>query len=227
MTGGHRGCDFLALWEEGAGDHPLDRALGLIEGLEGTPRAEAAALPLDRRDRALFLIGERLFGADLRLFATCQECGSETELGLSTRDVLAIPPVEARFALPGGEGFVRMPDSRDLAAALASPDPSGTLITAVIEGVDPSPQTLAAAEAALADRAGIADLSLAHSCATCGAAGETPFDVLDYLWRRITAEAQRLLRDIHTIAAAYGWSSEAIMALSPKRRAAHVALIGG
>ena len=36
------GCDFLALWEAGEADHPLDRALGLIETLEGTPRAEAA-----------------------------------------------------------------------------------------------------------------------------------------------------------------------------------------
>lgn len=227
MTGGQRGCDFLGLWEEGAGEHPLDRALGLIAGIEGTPRAAAAALPLDRRDRALYRIGERLFGEQIRLMATCDDCGAETELGFSTRDVLAVPAVAERIPLSGQNTVCRLPDSRDLAAALSSSEPQRALVAAVIDAPEPDAATVAAVEAALAAEAGIADLTLAHSCAACGAAGETPFDILDYLWRRITAEAQRLLRDIHTIASAYGWSGEAILALSPKRRAAHVALIGG
>ena len=49
--------------------------------------------------------------------------------------------------------------------------------------------------------------------------------MLDYLWRRVVAEARRLLREVHIIARAYGWSSEAVLALSPARRAAHIALI--
>ena len=118
MTGGQRGCDFLGLWEEGAGEHPLDRALGLIAGIEGTPRAAAAALPLDRRDRALYRIGERLFGEQIRLMATCDDCGAETELGFSTRDVLAVPAVAERIPLSGQNTVCRLPDSRDLAAAL-------------------------------------------------------------------------------------------------------------
>lgn len=227
MTGGQRGCDFLALWEEGAAEHPLDRALGLIAGIEGTPRAAAAALPLDSRDRALYRIGERLFGEQIRLLATCDDCGAETELGFSTRDALAVPEVAERIPLPGQNAVCRLPDSRDLAAALTSSEPNRALVAAVIDAPEPDVATVAAVEAALAAAAGIADLTLAHSCASCGAAGETPFDILDYLWRRITAEAQRLLHDIHVIASAYGWSGEAILAMSPKRRAAHVALIGG
>ena len=77
----------------------------------------------------------------------------------------------------------------------------------------------------LAAQAGLADLSLAHRCERCGKDCETAFDVLDYLWRRIVVEARRLLREVHLIARAYGWTSETVLALSPARRAAHLALI--
>ncbi|WP_343519447.1 hypothetical protein, partial [Sphingomonas sp.] len=83
------GPDFLTLWEEGAGEHPLDRALGLIAAVEGTPRGEAAALPLDRRDRALYRIAARLFGDRINLIATCPECDGETELSFAASDALA------------------------------------------------------------------------------------------------------------------------------------------
>ena len=200
------GCDFLALWEAGEADHPLDRALGLIETLEGTPRAEAARLPLDRRDRALYRIAARLFGSRIRLVGTCADCGAETALSFSTEEALEVPEPAERLALGDGTAVCRVPDSRDLAQALAAPDPRGALISALLD--DPA-------------------LTLAHRCTACGSEGATPFDILDYLWRRITVEAQHLLRDIHVIAGAYGWTGEAIAALSPRRRAAHVALIGG
>ena len=227
MTGGHGSRDFLALWEQGEADHPLDRALGLIETIEGTPRAEAAALPLDRRDRSLYRIAEQLFGSRIRLVATCSDCGADTTLSFSTEEALAVPAPAERIALDDGTGACRMPDSRDLARALAASDPQRALMAALLDDPAPEPALVGAAEAALATSGGLTDLTLAHRCTACGSDGATPFDILDYLWRRITAEAQHLLRDIHLIAGAYGWSGEAIAALSPRRRAAHVALIGG
>ena len=221
------GCDFLALWEAGEADHPLDRALGLIETLEGTPRAEAARLPLDRRDRALYRIAARLFGSRIRLVGTCADCGAETALSFSTEEALVVPEPAERLALGDGTAVCRVPDSRDLAQALAAPDPRGALISALLDDPAPAPALAEAAEAALAAQGGLTDLTLAHRCTACGSEGATPFDILDYLWRRITVEAQHLLRDIHVIAGAYGWTGEAIAALSPRRRAAHVALIGG
>ncbi|MCW4460945.1 hypothetical protein OK349_04445 [Sphingomonas sp. BT-65] len=219
------GPDFLALWEEGAGEHPLDRALGLISAVEGMPRGEAAALPLDRRDRALYRIAARLFGNRISLIATCPDCAGETELSFSATDALAVPLPAERIALADGSAC-RLPDSRDLAAALRAPDPEAALLAAVLD-TTADPVRAAEAEAALASAGGLADLTLAHHCDTCGTDSETAFDILDYLWRRISAEAQRLLRDIHVIARAYGWSSEAVLALSPSRRAAHIALIEG
>lgn len=225
MHGGSGSVDFLALWEEGAGEHPLDRAIGLIAAVEGTPRGEAAALPLDRRDRALYRIAARLFGNRISLIATCPDCAGETELSFSTSDALAVPLPPERIALADGASC-RLPDSRDLAAALHAPEPEAALLAALLDA-PPDPTRAAEAETALTGVGGLADLTLTHHCDTCGADSETAFDILDYLWRRISAEAQRLLRDIHVIARAYGWSSEAVLALSPSRRAAHIALIEG
>lgn len=229
MTGGPRNCDFLALWEAGATDHPLDRALGLIATFELTPRADMAAHTIDRRDRALFRISECLFGDKIRLFAACPDCADEAELSFSTHDALAVPAPAERFVLNYGAVQIacRQPTSRDLAMALAAPDPQRALLNSVIEAPNPDPELVLVAEQVLSDQGGLTDLNLQHHCDGCGSDSATPFDILDYLWRRITAEAQRLMRDVHVIARAYGWSSEAILALTPRRRAAHIALIEG
>jgi hypothetical protein len=226
MTGRTAIRDCLALWENGAADHPLDRAIGLIEAVEGMPRAEAAVLSIDQRDRALYRIAEILFGRRIDLVATCAECGAETSLTFSTSDALAVPPSEAML-LGDPVTPCRMPNSKDLAEALEAPEPQLALVATMVGDPSPAPELVAAAEALLSEHGGLSDLSLAHSCVECGSEGTTPFDVLDYLWRRITAEARRQLRDVHLIAGAYGWTSDAIMQLTPQRRAAHAALIAG
>jgi hypothetical protein len=220
---GHR--DFLALWDEGAGRHPLDRAVGLVAQFEGITPDQAAALSIDRRDRALYGIASRLFGDKIGLVATCAECSAETELTFRASDALAVPETPDRIALAGGAAWCRLPTSHDLAAALTADDPEAVLLDRVVVGS--SPQARSEAGVVLERQAGLADLELAHRCHRCGAEGTTPFDVLDYLWRRIVAEARRLMREVHVIARAYGWSSEAIVALSPARRAAHLAMIEG
>ncbi|MBA3339380.1 MAG: hypothetical protein H0T54_06510, partial [Geodermatophilaceae bacterium] len=109
MRGGPGSCDFLALWDEGAGRHPLDRALGLIAAVEGISREQAATLPIDGRDRALYRIAARLFGERISLIATCGECAAETELTFSARDALAVPDPAERIALAGGAAWCRLP----------------------------------------------------------------------------------------------------------------------
>jgi hypothetical protein len=225
VRGGPGSCNFLALWDEGAERHPLDRAVGLIAAVEGASREQAATLSIDARNRALYRIVETLFGERINLIATCSECAAETELSFSTRDALAVPATPERIGLAGGSAWCRLPSSRDLAAALAAPNPEDALLAAVVEAEVADPELLSEAESRLAAQAGLADLSLDYRCARCGSRGEAPFDVLDYLWRRIVAEARRLLREVHIIARVYGWSSDTVLALSPARRAAHIALI--
>jgi hypothetical protein len=225
MRGGSGSRDFLALWDEGAGRHPLDRALGLIAAVEGTSPEQAATLSIDGRNRALYGIVAQLFGEPISLIATCDECATEIEITFSTRDALAVPATAERIAIARGTAWCRLPTSRDLAVALAASDPETALLAEIVEADIDDPALLAEAERALAAQAGLADISLEYRCDGCGTEGEATFDVLDYLWRRIVAEARNLLREVHIIAGAYGWSSEAVLALSPPRRAAHIALI--
>ena len=64
----------------------------------------------------------------------------------------------------------------------------------------------------------MADIHLALNCPSCEHKWEAPFDIVAFLWREISAAARRLLREVHTLASAYGWTETEILALSPARR---------
>ena len=70
-----------------------------------------------------------------------------------------------------------------------------------------------------------ADVQLSLDCPECGHRWQSPLDILSYLWAEIHEWATRLLRDIHTLASAYGWREADILALSPWRRQAYLEMI--
>ena len=45
------------------------------------------------------------------------------------------------------------------------------------------------------------------------------------LWAEISARAQHLLREVHLLASAYGWSEQQILELSPTRRASYLRMV--
>lgn len=219
----------LDLWENGACDHPLDRALRLIALIEAeVPREELAALPIAERDAKLFDVTETIFGAQLALSATCTLCGAETELTFSVSDVktLDTPERSARVLHYDGKDYpYRMPNSRDMATALSAPDPQRTLLLSLLDLAEADDALIAEFDAVLEEQSGLEALSLGFNCAECEASQSAPFDILDYLWSRIAAEARRLLWDIHLLARSYGWTSREILSLSRLRRAEHVAMV--
>ena len=64
------------------------------------------------------------------------------------------------------------------------------------------------------------------TCAECAHVWMAPFDILGYLWSEIEVWAHRTLREIHLLAAAYGWRESDILALSPWRREAYLQMSG-
>ena len=60
--------------------------------------------------------------------------------------------------------------------------------------------------------------SIGIDCPACGRSADVPFVIESFLWREVDAWARRTLRDVHTLARAYGWSERDILALSPARR---------
>lgn len=70
-----------------------------------------------------------------------------------------------------------------------------------------------------------ADMVLSFSCPHCAAESSHLFDIASVLVKEVNNWAQRMLRDIHTLATAYGWSEARILALGPMRRQAYLDMV--
>ena len=84
-----------------------------------------------------------------------------------------------------------------------------------------------AAGEALAQADPMADLRLGLTCVACGHAWQSPFDTASFLWTELDAWAARILREVHTLASAYGWTERDILSLSPGRRAQYLEMVIG
>lgn len=85
----------------------------------------------------------------------------------------------------------------------------------------------AALDAALERGAPRLDVALDAPCPSCGAAREERFEIGAWLARSLLRERDVLLREVHTLARAYGWSLESILSLSRAQRHALVRLVVG
>jgi hypothetical protein len=63
-------------------------------------------------------------------------------------------------------------------------------------------------------------------CPDCSHRWEAIFDIVTFAWNEIGAWAGRLLRQVHTLARAYGWREAEILALSPFRRRLYLEMLG-
>jgi hypothetical protein len=70
-----------------------------------------------------------------------------------------------------------------------------------------------------------ADIQLNATCPQCRHQWPAFLDIPSFVWREIEMLAQRLLREVHLLASAYGWSERDILSLSPSRRQCYLSLI--
>jgi hypothetical protein len=96
--------------------------------------------------------------------------------------------------------------------------------TAVPETVLGALETAIAKAVATADPQ--AEIELALTCPSCSLQWKTPFDIVNFLWEEIEAQAAHLLTEIHILASTYHWSERDILALNPWRRRYYLDLIG-
>jgi hypothetical protein len=71
-----------------------------------------------------------------------------------------------------------------------------------------------------------ANVQLNLTCPSCSHQWRSHFDIVSFFWAEIQAWAIRTLREIHTIAAAYGWSEAEILAMNPYRRYLYLEMVG-
>ena len=237
--------ELLTVWESGWSALPFERALALLSA--AMPEASAAALAqisLGGRDLRLLRLREWAFGSDLTLLVSCPQCSQGLEVSLPVTRLRAVPDdgVESPTALESevvaGDYRVhcRPLTSLDLAAcagldtsasrtrlfercvieaehhgrALSVTDLPDEVTRKVIEQIAASdPQT---------------DVRVNFTCPDCHRAWAETFDIVSFFWTEIDAWARRILREVHTLAIAYGWREGDILALSPGRRQVYLTM---
>jgi hypothetical protein len=228
--------DCLELWEQGAALHPLDRGLlALGAALHGTSDTLLADWPMGRCNAALLELRCASFGPQLRAWTACTQCKERLEFALDGRELTPSNAVgdreRAEPIVLNGQRY-RLPTVRDLARAAQESDP-GSAAALLVEACRVSgelTQPCASADIeelerqmALADP--LAEIVIDLECPACGHENHSPLDIASFLWTEIAARAKRLLRDVHVLAAAYGWTEHAVLALSDQRRAFYLELV--
>jgi hypothetical protein len=71
-----------------------------------------------------------------------------------------------------------------------------------------------------------ADVQLAMACPACEHEWLAMFDIESFFWTEIEAWVYRTLRQVHTLASAYGWHEAEILAMSAWRRERYLEMMG-
>jgi hypothetical protein len=234
--------ELLEVWDRGLSQSRPQRALGLLAAVcPDTSPETLAALSIGERDALLLTLREQTFGPQMVGLAVCS-CGEQLELSFTALDFRACSGTRAAEELsmdiPGYELRLRLPNSLDVLGAtdtdlarnrslllnrcVLSASREGTPI-----GVDLLPaEVVETIISRLAEADPLADVQLAVSCQSCGTRQQVSFDILSFFWSEIEAWAWRILREVHTLAWAYGWHEHDILALSPRRRQSYLEMVG-
>jgi len=233
--------ELLAIWERGDGQRPSRRALALLAGTapHATPD-ELAAMPVGRRDASLVELRARLFGDAFTGVTSCPACSESIELTFGIDEVRREPAPHAPLSIREGPYSVelRVPTTADLAAIERETELDSArraLFARCVAratrgddsiGADELPADVEeAAITAMANADPQADVMLPVDCPGCEQTWLEPFDIVSFLWAELSVLARRLLADVHTLAAAYGWSESDILSLSPARRNAYLEML--
>jgi len=220
----------LDLWESLAAAVPPARGAAVLVASGVAPDLVAAGdVPLAVAAReALLALRERV-GPVLDTTLSCPVCAALLDVPLPLDRVLAESGVAPGDTDVDGVA-VRGPTTSDVLAALESADPAATLRARCVtwpEGtLADADAELAARVAATAERmAGAAGVSLRLRCPECGGEVVADVDVVGLLTERVAEEARSVLADVAALAAAFGWSEREVLALSPARCHAYLALV--
>ncbi len=237
-------ADFLALWEIGKTLHPLDWGLLAVNTMFPTTQPDNAAdWPIGRRNRALVEMQLACFGPALRGWTSCRGCADKLEFTLDGRALAESPlPEQGAPIVVNGRGF-RLPTSRDLALIAAEADASTAAVALVemcrINGdagpveqsfstvIDWTEEDLDAIGDKMARADPLGEIMLHFDCPECGELFDDSLELPTFLRAEIEGWARRLLREVHTLAAAYGWSEAEILSLSPARRQFYLEMVLG
>jgi hypothetical protein len=226
---GMKTADLLTCWEQGQGLPALQGALLALHHLNPHQTPESLLeLPIGERDRRLFELRTRLFGPILDIFATCPHCGLDLELSFNSDQLGGNYKKNRRpcFELEGVR--VRLLNSADQLAISRMPEDAaqGYIMQHCVQVRDEQaiPKLDGIIEAMLKQDP-LAEILLQMQCEGCGHRWPLLLDIVNYLHQELDRHARVILRQVHILAGAYGWSEEAILNMSPERRQTYLEML--
>jgi hypothetical protein len=233
----------LYVWEWGLAQPPVQRALALLAAAcPDIPQDTLAQLSIGQRDARLLTLRVWTFGPQLVSLTTCPGCGESLEQIFRAADIRVAPEVEPAEALSLTTADYtvrfRLPNSLDLSAILDHkeiPSARDLLLERCLLAVQQNSEersadqlpahVVDAAVEAMAQADPQADVRLALACPACDHQWQAVFDIVSFFWSEIDAWASRILREVHTLASAYGWREADIVAMSPWRRQVYLEMV--
>ena len=168
--------------------------------------------------------------------APCPQCAERLELPIAVADLCVPSPPEAEtqpleLVVDDCAVHFRLPNSEDLAAVVGCVDVAmahSLLVRRCVGQASRAGRHIRSAELPVAVLDQLvqrmaacdpqAEVLLNLHCPTCGYVWQLVFDIVEFLWSEICTQAQRMLRDVHTLARAYGWRESDILSMSALRR---------
>lgn len=245
--------EWLAVWELGLSQSLAQRALTLLEAAcPEVPPEDLARLSIGQRDERLMSLRERTFGPQLVCLTTCPKCGERLELNLNVADIRTTSPYPPSYNRGEREGrnesltlcigdyevSFRLPNSLSLAAVAETKEMAESrrlllqqiLLKAYCHGEEVSVEELPkevndAVVKRMAEVDPQGDLHLSLSCPECRHEWLSAFDIVTFFWMEIDTWAHRILREVHTLASAYGWQEADILSMSHWRRQYYLTMV--
>jgi hypothetical protein len=244
-------AELLSVWERARSQPMTTQALMLLEAASpGASWEDLAKLSVGRRDARLLALRESLFGPRLTGLTFCPQCSQQLEVGIAASEI-KVDGVDAGRELLSvmSGGYVarfRLPNSEDLSAIATGddcqPDEAATigrlLSRCLIElrrngrrqRLDAArvlpPELIEAIAAEMENADPQANVQIVLDCADCGNRWLSAFDIVSFLWSEIDNWAKRVLREVCSLASAFGWRESDILSMSAQRRQSYLEMIG-
>ena len=233
--------EIVSAWERAVGETAGQRALTLLcMACPDEHRAALASLPVAERDRRLLHLRERLFGPVLNSCADCPKCGAQLEFNIDATTLRTagdeLSPIcecsadgrQIRFRLPTGADLDAVAGARNVAEArrrLAQrcivETRAGDEPAMSVEMSDAIVDRMAASLSVIDQQDPVLDVR----CAACDQRWTLEVDIAAFLWVEVNALARGLLRQVHTLAWAYGWSEADVLRMTSVRRELYLRMV--
>ena len=226
-------------WDRAYALSPARRALEILRAASPeTPPETLAALSVGARDARLLTVREWFFGSRIEIQVSCPQCAENIESAFQAADIRAgnaEHPGSHEGVFDGCAVTFRLPDSTDLvlfeknqSGMIGKPEDARRLLLSRCILTAPDALTTRAESELVAHMGELdpqANTRLAFECPACRHRWSALFDVGGFLWQEVHAWARRMLREVHALASAYGWSEREILSMSAGRRAMYLEMV--